>query len=230
MGKMIRLCEESGYRFMVIIKAIDRLKSIVWAQNRRRICRRKANCLKNRNVSILSMNCTGGILYHDVGMQFLSPTINLYMQAEDFIRFCEHLDDYLAMDTMRECRDPEIVGDRIYPVAWLGDIKLFLVHYASVQEAQKKWNERKKRIRKDQIAVIATDRDGMSDALKERFEKLPYRKVLFTHLPDPIHPHCFYLRGYEKEASVGIITDPIGWAGKRPIDQFDWISFLNGEI
>ena len=47
----------------------------------------------DRNVTILSMNCTGGILYHELGLPFLSPTINLYIQAEDFIRFCERLED-----------------------------------------------------------------------------------------------------------------------------------------
>ena len=184
----------------------------------------------DRNVTILSMNCTGGILYHELGLPFLSPTINLYIQAEDFIRFCERLEDYLAIDTMTECKDPAIVGDRTYPVAWLGDIKLFLVHYHSVAEAQEAWNRRKKRLAWGNIAVIATDRDGMTDALKERFEKLPYRKVMFVHRPDTKHASCFYLKGYEQEDSVGIITEPTGWRGMRPIDQFDWIGFLNGTV
>lgn len=211
----------------VFTKVYQRIKSLVWARRRKKIRREKAEQLTNPGVSILSMNCTGGILYHELGLQFLSPTINLYMQAEDFIRFCEQLEDYLAIDTMTECNDSAIVGDRTYPVAWLGDIKLFLVHYASVAEAQDAWNRRKKRLARDNIAVITTDRDGMTDALKDRFEKLPYQKVMFVHQPDTKHPSCFYLKGYEQENSVGIITEPTGWRGLRPIDQFDWIGFLN---
>lgn len=206
----------------------NRLKSFVWSRNRKRICRMRRRRLKDRNVSILSMNCTGGILYHELGLQFLSPTVNLYMQAEDFIRFCERLDDYLAIDTMMECKDPAIIGDRTYSVAWLRDIKLFLVHYSSVAEAQEAWNRRKKRLVRKNIVIFATDRDGMTEALKDRFEKLPYPKVMFVHKPDAEHPSCFYLKGYEREGAVGIITEPTGWRGLRPIDQFDWVDFLNG--
>ena len=62
---------------------------------------------------------------------------------------------------------------------------------------------------------------------RSRFEALPYRKVMFVHKPDKKHPSCFYIKGYEKDNCVGIITDHDTWDGKRPVDQFDWIEFLN---
>ena len=175
------------------------------------------------------MNCIGGILAHDLGIRFQSPTVNLYFRAEDFIRFCENLPYYLSLDEMKPCTDPETVGDRTYPVACLGDLVLFLVHYSSVEEANRKWQERKTRIHFDNLAVLATDRDGMTDELKDRFEKLPYRKVLFSKQPDPAHPSCVYIPGFESEESLGLITEPIGNRGKRAIDRFDWVAFLNGE-
>lgn len=211
-------------------KVYSRLRICVWKHYRKRINRKNTLRLVNGNVSILSMNCTGGILYHDLRLRFLSPTINLYMQAEDFIKFCESLPYYLSIDQMTECTNPAIKGNRVYPVAYLGDIKLFLVHYSSVKQAQQKWNERKQRIKKNSIVVIATDRDGMTDALKDRFERLPYSKVMFAHKQDKKHPSCFYLKGYEQDDSVGIVTDPIGWRGLRPIDQFDYISFFNKAV
>ena len=76
----------------------------------------------NQDITILSMNCTGGILYHDLGLQFLSPTVNLYMKAEDFIKFCENLKCYLSIDEMIPCKEPDIAENRKYPVAYLGDI------------------------------------------------------------------------------------------------------------
>lgn len=186
-----------------------------------------AQRLRQKNITILSMNCAGGILYHDLGLRFLSPTINLYMQAEDFIKFCENFSYYLSLKYMQKCNDPIVIANRTYPIAYLGDLKLFLVHYASVEQAEQKWNERKQRIQWDNVIIIATDRDGMTDELKDRFEELPYSKVMFTHLPDEKHPSSFYLKGYENENAVGIITEPIGWRGKRVIDQFDYISFFN---
>ncbi len=194
---------------------------------RNRAARKRLNT-SGRSVSILSMNCTGGILSHDLGLQFRSPTINLYMRAEDFIKFCEHLEYYLAIDHFVECTDKSIVGERSYPVAFLGDLTLFLVHYHSISEAEKKWNERKKRLDKDNLVILNTDREGMNESLKERFEHLPYRKVMFTHLPDKRHPSCFHIKGYEKDACVGILTDAQGYTGKRVVDQFDYVTFFNG--
>lgn len=175
------------------------------------------------------MNCTGGIISHNLGLQFLSPTVNLYMNAEDFMKFCENLKYYMSIEKMRECTDQNVIGGRDYPIAYLGDLTLYLVHYSSVEEAEKKWNERKQRINWDNIAIFNTDREGMTEELKDRFEKLPYRKVMFVNKPDKKHTSCFYLKGFEEEKSVGIITDPEGWKGLRPIDQFDYVNFLDGK-
>lgn len=51
---------------------------------------------------------------------------------------------------------------------------------------------------------------------------------MFTHLPDENHLSSFYIFGYEKDSCVGIVTDHDNWKGTRPIDQFDYVSFLNG--
>lgn len=174
------------------------------------------------------MNCTGGILYHDLGIQFESPTINMYMKAEDFIKFCENLNYYLSIEIMTECTDKSIIGDRTYPIAKLDDIYLYLVHYKTVDEAQNKWNKRKQRINFDKIVILNNDREGMTSELMDRFEKLPYKKIMFVHKPIFRNSEIFhYLPGYENEDCVGIITDPKGLFGLRPIDQFDWIDFLN---
>lgn len=209
-------------------KVIRRIKNHVWKIRHEKWNQTYRARLTNQEVSILSMNCTGGILSHDLGLPFRSPTVNLYFRAEDFIKFCENLEYYLSLEEMVECTDPAIIGDRTYPIAHLGDLTLFLVHYHSVAQAQEKWNERKKRLNRDHIVILNTDREGMTDALKDRFEKLPYRKVMFVNRPDDTHPSCCYIKGYEDESCVGILTDHDTWDGLRPVDQFDWVGFLNG--
>lgn len=211
-------------------KAIDKIRESVWKQNHDRLITSYRSRLKVTDTTILCSNCTGGILSHDLGLQFLSPTVNLFLRAEDFIKFCENLRYYLSIDEFVPCKDPAIIESRTYPIAYLGDLTLFLVHYPSVQAAQDKWNERKKRINWNNIVILNTDREGMTEELKDRFEKLPYRKVMFVHQPDERHPSCVYLRGYDNAPCVGIITEHVGWKGLRPIDQFDWVSFLNGEV
>lgn len=210
------------------MKLISALRTRVWRLFKRRRCAMYRRRYTNTNVSIISMNCTGGILYHDLGLQFMSPTVNMYMRAGDFIKFCENLKHYLSVDSFVECADEEIVGDRKYPVVWLDDILLFLVHFHSVDEAQHKWTERKQRVNWNKIVILNNDREGMTPELMDRFESLPYKKVMFTHLPVEGRGDCFkYLPGYERRDCVGIITDGYGWTGLRPIDHFDWVNFLN---
>lgn len=78
----------------IIKKGIARLKNKIWKYNHKKLCRKNQNKLKNHDVSIISMNCTGGILSHDLGLQFKSPTVNLFFRAEDFIKFCENIEHY----------------------------------------------------------------------------------------------------------------------------------------
>lgn len=211
-----------------MIKKLSRkIKNACWQRNRKKVTAAMRDRLRTNDVTIISANCNGGIVSHDLGLQFRSPTVNLFIPAEDFIKFCENLPHYLSIDTMVECVDPAVTKGVSYPVAYLGDILLFLVHYSSVEEAQRIWNQRKQRINWNNIAIMATDRDGMTDELKDRFERLPYRKVMLTHLPDDKHPSCFYIAGYEKDDCVGIVTDHNNWTGTRPIDQFDYVGFLN---
>lgn len=213
-------------------RIVRKIKNYIWTIRRNKINKINRNRLNENamTASIISMNCIGGIISHDLGMRFLSPTVNLYMKAEDFIRFCENLEYYLSVDKMVECTDKSIIGNRNYPIAYLDDIILYLVHYNTVAEAQEKWSERKKRINMDNIVVINTDREGLTDSIKDRFELLPYRKVLFTNKPDNHHKSCFYIKGYEREKCVGIITDHNTWDGKRPIDQYDYVGLLNREL
>lgn len=54
--------------------------------------------LKNDNFSILCSNCIGGVIYHRLGKQFLSPTINMWFCQGEFLKFVENLPEYLKED------------------------------------------------------------------------------------------------------------------------------------
>ena len=143
--------------------------------------------------------------FSDITITELSSRMNAPRNA--FYRYFDSLEDVLY--------------------SYLDDILLYLVHYATVEEAQKKWNERKRRINWDKIVVINSDRNGMTDDLKSQFEKLPYKKVMFTNLPNDKFPSSYYLTGSESEECLGLVPEPIGWFGKRRTDSFDFVEFLN---
>lgn len=86
-------------------------RTIIIPQMRRR--------LKNRNFTLLSNNCNGGFVYHDLGIRFNSPTINLFFYSNHFFDFLEHLDDYLKSELIA-CTTPQHKTDLEYPIFNIG--------------------------------------------------------------------------------------------------------------
>ena len=129
--------------------------------------------LKTENFTIISQNCIGGVFYHDMGLQFQSPTINLFFEAPDFLKFVSNLHRYTEKQLV-------MYWGKDYPIGELGDIKVHFMHYSTCREAQNDWARRKERIDYDRIVILATDRDGFSDEEFKRWKALPYKKVLFT--------------------------------------------------
>ena len=62
------------------------------SQNAIQIIERVKKIYDVENISFISQNCIGGIIYHDMEQKFLTPTINLYLMANDFVKFVENLE------------------------------------------------------------------------------------------------------------------------------------------
>lgn len=193
--------------------------------NRMRILRNKKMRKKLKNKpSIIANHCIGGIISHDLGLKFLSPTVNLKILPDDFIKFIENLQEYLDADFV------EIPSELPYPVGRLKDITVYFVHYKTFDEAVKKWNERKARIDFNNIRVMMTARDGAKYATLWRFDKLPYKKVMFDDEAHPeikcaVHSH----RKGGKPLGNVYISDIVTITGKRAfeLNGFDLVEFLN---
>ena len=107
-------------------KFVRKLLKRIWRINRKfRFTSKYKSQIKNKDFSIFSMNCLGGLSSHDLELQFTSPFVNLYLDSEDFIKFCEEPKKYLALE-FEECND---YPDKDYPVGRLGDIEVNFVHY-----------------------------------------------------------------------------------------------------
>ena len=103
------------------------------------------------NCIILCNNCIGGFLYHDFSQKFQSPTINLQIEADGFLRMCSNLEEYMEK-TLIEYDSPD--NTRLFaewhthpfPIGYLGDVKIFFQHYHSFGEAKDAWKKRSKRM------------------------------------------------------------------------------------
>lgn len=169
-------------------------------------------------ISIISQNCIGGVLMHEYNMKFLTPTINCYMSMPDFVIFCENLADNLKID-LQECDER---GESPFPIAKLGELEVMAVHYKTFAEFREAWSKRRQRVNLDKIFVIMTNRDGFTEDLLPRIAKLPYEKVLFSHVDYPGYDFVCKIPGFENEEAVGSVTDFIGMSGKRLYSYCDF--------
>lgn len=150
-----------------------RVRGRIQREKNAKTIKRTRALLKNKDFSVISQNCIGGVFYHDMQLEFLSPTIDLYFEAPDFVRFVQKLRYYLDLEL-------EMHWGEEYPVGILGDISVHFMHYGSCTEAAQAWKRRKKRINFDRIIALATDMEGFSDEVYEEWKKISYPKVLFT--------------------------------------------------
>lgn len=189
------------------------------------INQRNRNRLTNRTLTIIVSNCTGGFLYHWLGLEFRSPFINLYMTPEDFLIAVENFEEFINTP-IREYKN----NDYDYPVG-IGayETKIHFMHYPSFDIAVTTWNKRCKRIDTHNICIIMSNWGGQDTKQLERFEKLPFKnKIVFTDREFPEYSSAFCLKGYDcKNGHNGNVYATQTITGKRYIDQFDYVSFFN---
>lgn len=201
-------------------------------RNQRRDAINKANRekLRNTDFSLISSNCNGGVMLHDLGLQFRSQFVNLWMRPCHFVKYLENFDYYNAMDEMRFLPESERRG-HAYPIGVLEDLEIHFVHYHSDEEAHAKWNERKKRINKDNLYIMMNERDfcTMEDLIA--FDHLPFsNKVVFTKLPYEGIQSAFYIPGYENEKELApALQFKNIFSAKRLYDDFPYVDWFNGD-
>lgn len=193
----------------------------------RRIDIKNKNRLTNFTPTLVCSNCTGGYIYHWLGLKFKSPFINLFLWPKDFITALENWDEFLSSDLY------EINSGLPYPVGKIetagGSVFIHFMHYNSFQEAYCKWNNRKLRMDKDpnKIGFMLTNWEN-DISLLHRFDKLPFKnKIAFTPIEVGNISSTFRLKGLDKIKSPKQVFYTSNYNGKRFIDQFDYVNFIN---
>lgn len=177
--------------------------------------------LKTAGFTIIAQNCIGGVFYHEMNMQFLSPTINLFFEGPDFMRFVTNLEHYLSQELC-------IKWGEEYPIGFLDDVRIDFMHYDTCEEAKNAWERRKGRVKMDRIVVIATDRNGFDDSCFEQWKKLPYKKILYTAREKYASvPGTVYYPEYAYQGCVDNVIDNLAFYKDNVI--FDVINSLDQE-
>lgn len=184
--------------------------------------------VKNTNPSLIAGNCLGGMLLHDLGLRFNSPTVNLHMNQRDFFKLVLNLNKYL--DESFTFYDVPNVS---YPCAVLGDktgVNIEFVHYATPKISLLKWNKRKERINYDNLFIIAEEKDGVTRQDILSLGKLKVKGiVVFTAHEYPEIPYTFCVPSkYVENGEVGNIMKFKHLDASHIYDDFiDWPKWFN---
>ncbi|MDO5381700.1 MAG: DUF1919 domain-containing protein [Eubacteriales bacterium] len=208
---------------MIINKLNWLCDRISWNIRKYTINKINSRKLKNSDFSLLSIDCLGGVLLHDLGLKFNSPTVNLWFYPRDFIKFVNNLKYYLSQD-MYFISEEGID----YPIGVLDDVKIYFTHYKNEEEAKLKFENRSQRINYEKLFVLMTDANGCDESIIEEFERIPYPHIMFTHKKYTNYKSTYYCK-HDKD---GVFHS---WKYKclpfRYCDSFNFAEWLNtGEI
>lgn len=184
--------------------------------------------LINLNPTIICSDCAGGIISQWLGLKFNSPFVNLYMTNNDFISALENFDTFIENEITEDKNN-----DKPYPVGiGCNGEKIHFMHYQDFTSAIEKWNERKKRIDKNNMGIIFSNLDvkqNNADLIEiiNRFNKLSFKnKIILSGESYKVSgTNIYFIKGYNHDKCVNVCFHDS--FGKRYIDQFDYISFIN---
>ena len=109
--------------------------------------------LKNSNISIVSNNCWGGILYKTLGLECLSPFKNMFLMDDEYLKLLERLTYYLSCEPILYKYMYDDSRNIEYPVLILDDILVHCNHDTDAEEAILKWKQRNKKFNFQNIFV-----------------------------------------------------------------------------
>ncbi len=180
--------------------------------------------LKNKDITLFCPNCIGGLLFHDLGLKFCSPTVNLMMLQTDFVKFMLDRERYL--NTEFEFFNHKNLD---CPCAKLDDITVHFTHYKTPDEAKSKWDDRAKRINPDNTFILMIERDGITKEDIASLANLNVRGiVVFTAHDYADIPYAFYVPDCVCDNQVDSMLKRSFLSGQRDYDKyFDFVKWFN---
>ena len=184
--------------------------------------------LKNKHFTVISNNCTGGYVYQHFGLGYNSPTAGLFFQAKVFVKLSADCEHYFSLDLEfikpEESKNHELFKDTngwgSYPVARLGDIEIYFMHYKTPEEAEEKWVRRKNRADLKNAVYMYCENEGCTKEDIESFLSIPNKNLLcFTFNDYNVQGAKFSKEVHEMEGHP--------WKPEIVMSMIDWKKYLN---
>ena len=175
----------------------------------------RRSLLKDKDITIISNNCWGGVVYEWYGLQKLSPTVGMYIFADDYLKFIGALKYYLSREIdIRPARESKRY-ERIMsmqseecPIGVLdNEIEIVMLHYKDPAVAREKWERRRKRVNYDNIVIKNSFMNDCTTDMLHQFDALSFdgfspKRVMFVHRKELVGPYEVYIPGFENEEQI----------------------------
>lgn len=182
--------------------------------------------IKNKDITIISNNCWGGIFYRNNNLEYLSPTLGLFFMAEEYIKFIYNIRYYIEQDitfiNIEQSKYKDYLQKLNYnsPIGKIDDLEIMFLHYKNEDEAKEKWNRRKERINWNKIIYKFSDQNMCTYKHLQQFNEFNAKNKI-----------CFTTRKYENLDTIQIkkfeknenVVDDI----KKYKKYFDIYKFIN---
>lgn len=195
-------------------------------------------------VTILSDDCWGGSVYHDLCLPYTSPTVNIGWPIDSFCKFILDPFYYLAQPLQMKREGDFSTGQ--YPVGALGEkerqIELNLIHASNFSSMKELWDRRKARTNPSRIFVKMTLNDPLvawkapidstwnADAFLDAFKQVQYPKICFL-CGGSKRENEVYLKRFEAEVYQKAVPnfDYGNYVRVARTKDIDILKLLNGE-
>ena len=175
--------------------------------------------------SILCSTCIGGMIYNNLGLKFLTPTINLWCDAEDLSKIAENPRKYFSKDIQFIHDDPEYNYN--HPVGRIDDVVIYFTHYTTEEEAASKWYERRERFHYDNVYII-TDDNGLTEHGRQRLIQSKHKRLIIFSAGDKVDEYSFQYKCYQN----GVLGrySVRGLSGMAAFEkEFDYAAWLSNK-
>ena len=170
--------------------------------------------------TILSNICTAGFIYKMMNMPMLSPTINIGIESEDFIKLCKDPKKYLSEDIIiegweRDHGNPRLPKDMM--VGRVLDISVYFTHISKDEDVSSRWNVMRKNVNWDNLIYVMAEHQRLEpisfNSIK-KFNELEGKKLFIgVHNMVP-GENCIYMKEQylsRRDIAIENYFDLLGW-------------------
>lgn len=177
------------------------------------------------NLSLICNNCVGGMVLHDFAWRFDTPTINTWINDEDFIKFCKNLPVYKEAE-LRQLENSE------YVAAQCCDITIHFMHESNPYRAFDDWKRRFARLHTNNIWILFIAKENTESRNLEEFSDLPFEhKCCLSYKEYEGIKNCFTSPTWIARAQKGktLVDYNTKLSLKRGYDEFDFVKWFQEE-